>query len=123
MRRHRNPPYAPESLERKLNPSGITAFPVAAEINTPNSPTSISVSPPSASIIVSMDRFEMDRLATVTVLAAAKDPVPTEPGDPEPVGPYGPTGGTDPAPPPGDGTPPVDPPSIPSGPGEPAAAH
>jgi hypothetical protein len=36
MRRHHNPRYAPEYLERKLNPSDITGVPVAAEVFVPN---------------------------------------------------------------------------------------
>jgi hypothetical protein len=35
MRRHHNPRYAPEYLERKLSPSGITGIPVAAEVHIP----------------------------------------------------------------------------------------
>ena len=42
MRRFRNPRYAPEGLERKLNPSGF-GIPVTAEIAPASSP---SKSPP-----------------------------------------------------------------------------
>ena len=50
-------------------------------------------------------------------LIAIEGPQPTQPGDPvgEPPG-----GGTDPAPPDGDGTPPKNTPSIPGGPDNPA---
>jgi hypothetical protein len=33
MRRFHNPRYAPESLERKLNPSSVVAVPVAAQVH------------------------------------------------------------------------------------------
>ena len=45
MRHFRNPRYAPESLERKLHPSGF-ALPVTAEF----SPASASAPAPSASV-------------------------------------------------------------------------
>lgn len=43
-------------------------------------------------------------------------PGQTQPGDPEPVSPTVPSGGTDPTPPPGNGDPPSDSPSVPGGP-------
>jgi hypothetical protein len=52
MRRFRNPRYAPESLERKLSPSGFS-YPVAAEFatvaaveTTPAESTAATAEPP-----------------------------------------------------------------------------
>jgi len=103
MRSFRNPRYAPESLERKLNPSGISPIPVAAEMYVPAA-TKADVTP----------------VAPLDGVASARGG-PAAPGDPIPTGPTAPTypDGTGPAPPPGNGTPPSDSPSIPSGPGEP----
>ncbi len=147
MRRHRNPRYAPESLERKLNPSGIVAIPVAAEVYVPN--TQLSPPAPATPIVVppadSMSVAPANPMATSSVLVFSSDsptsvgyataptaadpvptptpspdPVPTIPGDPEPVSPPAPVGGTDPEPPDGDGEPPLDLPSTPGGPVVPA---
>lgn len=84
MRRHHNPRYAPESLERKLNPSGIVGIPVTAEIYVPNTQFDDVASPDS----------------TAPIASDISDPVPstdptlcTDPGDPpidEPTSPVGP---------------------------------
>jgi hypothetical protein len=39
MRRFRNPRFAPESLERKLSPSGVAPVPVAAVVYVPSDTT------------------------------------------------------------------------------------
>jgi hypothetical protein len=95
MRGHHNPRYAPEYLERKLNPSGIAGIPVAAEVYIPHTqPTEVTTLNP-ALAVVSMN-------------------VPTT------SGPLAPQGGTDPAPPDGSGDPPIEDPNIPIGPAGPA---
>ena len=103
MRRHRNPRYAPESLERKLNPSTFGA-PVLAEVAP----------------IVSLD-VELSQSTAVTVSydqdTISGNPICFEgPGSPEPATP--PPGSS--APPRGSGDPPISGPSLPGGPGEPA---
>ena len=128
MRRRKFPRFAPESLERKLNPSGIVPAPVAAEVYIPVTQTVDTIQV--TSTFVSLDQTDLvspvtafvsiDPITTDTVTADPVPGVPTEPGDPEPVDPEIPTDGTGPAPPPSDGTPPYDPPSIPGGPDLPA---
>ncbi len=103
MRSFRNPRYAPESLERKLNPSGVVGIPVTAEVYVPT-----ATSPP-APPATPTDATPCQYSASVCSV----------PGDPEPVIPGVPPGGTGPAPPSGDGSPPQGPPSTPSGPAEP----
>ncbi|WP_435009105.1 hypothetical protein P12x_000355 [Tundrisphaera lichenicola] len=96
MRRHHNPRYAPEALERKLSPSGIVAIPVAAEIYIPTTRVATTnTSPP----------------------VVKKDPIPTDPSNPVPIDTTTPTS---PAPPSGDGTPPISSPSGSGGTSEPA---
>lgn len=109
MRHFRNPRFAPESLERKLNPSTPVGLPVMAEVS------------------VEMASVAEPQVATVTVVYQAEsctfgEPTPTDPGhpmpgDPEPLTP--PPGTSDPGP--GDGDPPTSHPSLPGGGGgEPA---
>lgn len=94
MRRFRSPRYAPESLERKLNPSGFVPA-VAAE-----------VAPLESSGLTTTASTCVEAPTTITIAAAhieSADP-PTEPLDPSappptpvptPTDPWGPT--TDPA--------------------------
>ena len=97
MRSFRNPRYAPEALERKLHPSGISPVLVAADVYVPTT----SAADPSASGSTDTGSYAQD--------SGAPSPTPATP----------PAGGTDPAPPPGNGDPPVDTPGTPVGPGEP----
>jgi hypothetical protein len=132
MRRFHNPRYAPESLERKLSPSGVVAIPVAAEIYVPTLQTSNTT--PVTPLIVSSQcvascNSGASQVLIVTPTASPDGSTtgnlvaldgPTTPGAPEPTSPVVPTGGTDPAPPPGNGDPPTGTPSIPGGPSLPA---
>ncbi len=140
MRRHKFPRFAPESLERKLNPSGLVVAPVAAEIYVPVTQTSdtgqatpimvnASLTAPLSSVTVvttadpAVSATTTDPNAVGTIPGTpTPTPTPIEPGDPEPVDPEVPSGGTGPAPPDGDGTVPYDPPSVPGGPPLPALA-
>src|SRR5947209_489459 len=112
MRRFHNPRYAPESLERKLSPSGVAAIPVAAEIYVPTLQTSNTT--PVTPIIVSnqyvaMSNSSASQTLIVTPTASSGDSTagnltaldgPIPPGSPEPTTPLIPTDGTGPAPPP-----------------------
>ena len=125
MRRFHNPRYAPESLERKLSPSGFATLPVAAEINIPNTQTN-STSPTTTVTYSSDTASPMASSYTQLFISTARsisDPTipgdPTEPGDSAPVRPTVPPG-DGPTPPPGDGNPPDNTPSIPGGPDDPA---
>src|SRR6476660_1889998 len=91
-RRHHNPRYAPEYLERKLNPSGITGIPVAAEVYIPTSQQSETATPAPA-----VDSTSVPATSGPVSALAVEDPLPPpEPGDPpignpsNPVGPAGP---------------------------------
>jgi hypothetical protein len=127
MRRFHNPRYAPESLERKLSPSGFATIPVAAHIHVQSFQTTqvTQVTPIVASDLnATTAPLHASRLPIVVVppiSGHATHPIhtalddPTQPGDPEPTDPTDPSGGTDPAPPPGSGDPPVGQPSTPGG--------
>jgi hypothetical protein len=93
MRRRGFPRYAPESLERKLSPSGVAVPPVAAVVyvSTTQTPASDSSG------------------ATDTDSTSTSDSDPGPPGGPDPTDP------TNPGPDDGDGNPPI-PPTIPDGP-------
>ena len=113
MRRFHNPRYAPESLERKLNPSNVVPVPVA-EVQAAVTQTA----GPTMPVSYTQDANASDS-TSASVPGDSTTPVPSTPGSPEPTDPATPPGGTDPAPPPGDGTIPYDPPSIPGGPADP----
>jgi hypothetical protein len=92
MRRHHNPRYAPESLERKLSPSGLVA--VTAEVG-----------------------FLQTQATDAGTSAAVSysEPAPAPPAPPAP------SGGTEVPPGKSEGgEPPLDSPSFPGGPGVPA---
>ena len=72
MRRFRNPAYAPESLERKLSPSGIVAAPVAAEVYVPAAPVPVALSPLNPAT------------SSVTATSPTDPPPPSSPTDPAP---------------------------------------
>ena len=110
---YRNPRYAPESLERKLSPSGVVAIPVAAEVYVPithaadPAPTpapapasTTAIDPASNSVPTatapSTSPMVTDASPTVT---AALIPAATPPGSPEPTAPGEPAGGPEPSPP------------------------
>jgi hypothetical protein len=87
MRRTHNPRYAPEYLEQKLNPSGISGIPVAAEVYIPNSQQPDAATPAPAVV------------STTVPATSGSGPVASpadEPGDPPvldpaiPIGPAGP---------------------------------
>ena len=105
MRQFRNPRYAPESLERKLSPSGFFA-PVAAEFAPASS--SASAGP---KIAANQGFATPPRYTVMAVEARAFASPPVEPGpSPQPS----------PNPGPGTGEPPWEVPSAPMGPAEPA---
>lgn len=114
MRRFHNPRYAPESLERKLSPSGVATIPVAAEIYVPTIETSAAaeVTP----IVISSARPAPTTAtkAIPTDFAPALSVLSLD-GEPDV-----PSGGTGPAPPDGDGTPPDGTPTNPTGPDNPS---
>jgi hypothetical protein len=86
MRRRRNPPYAPEHLERKLSPSGLA--PVPAEVFDPGDPP---VSDPIIPIGPDGPAFSPDAALPLARFA----PVALDPGDPpvsDPIIPIGPDG-------------------------------
>jgi hypothetical protein len=87
MRRFHNPRFAPESLERKLSPSGVVPLAIAAHVYVPT---------------------HASHAATTTTVVSSHHTHYLTPGD---TG-----GGTDPEPPDGDGTVPTSPPIIPTGP-------
>ena len=121
MRRHRNPRYAPESLERKLNPSGVIGIPVAAEVYIPE--TQQIASPTAIDPTLTQGGITPDGpvpVATTSNSEDAPEPDPMGPGAPEPPAPTDPGDGSEPPPPYGDGTPPLDMPSFPGGPPVPA---
>lgn len=72
MRRFRNPRYAPEGLERKLNPSGF-GIPVTAEV----APATPSPAPAEPAEVGMGARAARSSFATY-------DPPPTVPKDPAP---------------------------------------
>ena len=114
MRHFRNPAYAPESLERKLSPSGFIAIPVAAEVSQVNGQGGAS-SPQDTSA----DAADLD--GGGLLICTAGEPRPSQPGDPEPADPKNPGDGSETDPGDGDGSPPVLPTSTPSGPNLPPA--
>src|SRR4051794_32035155 len=92
MRRNHNPRYAPESLERKLSPSGLTGIPVAAELYVPNTKFGGGASQVPAVWLISAN--VRDTSGTVSALSAVKSP-PDGSGDPpidDPIIPIGPAG-------------------------------
>ncbi len=110
MRRFRNPRYAPEGLERKLNPSGF-AIPVAAEYSpaiTNDSPAAeaLAATPPMESAAAAAPVLAVASSSTVSVGTChlSYDPPPTIP---------------DPSPTPGTGEPPWEKPPTPTGPCDP----
>jgi hypothetical protein len=144
MRRFHNPRFAPESLERKLNPSGVMPVPVAAEVHVPTAqashatqatptvhPTSIVVAKAatvSTHAVLAANTSGAAQLtsthSTSTVVAShqghhskllSPDGPVTQPSDPDDTD-GGSAGGTGPEPPDGDGSPQPIPPSNPSGP-------
>ena len=110
MRRFHNPRYAPESLERKLSPSGVAPVPVAAHIYVPVTQTHAA---PHVAPIVIPSHTIASTTATKS-LSAAFFGGPSAPQPTEPAVPTGPTL------PPGDGNPPDNTPSIPGGPPDPS---
>ncbi len=108
MRRFRNPRYAPEGLERKLNPSGF-ALPVTAEYapaDPSTAPTETDPTPTVAAETTSVVALAGD--ANQSAGGVSFDPPPTVPGPLDPTDPN-----------PGTGEPPWGGPPIPSGPSEP----
>ena len=110
MRRCRNPRYAPEGLERKLNPSGF-AIPFAAEyspaVTSDNPPAaSLAATPPVVSAAAATPVLTMASRSTASVVAchSSFEPPPTIP---------------EPSPTPGTGEPPWEKPSTPTGPCDP----
>ncbi|WP_435020524.1 hypothetical protein TA3x_001875 [Tundrisphaera sp. TA3] len=111
MRRFRNPRFAPEALERKLNPSSM-GMPVMAEVSI----ESFQQESESAEATSVNYEISLDAAASAEELPPIRNPGHPVPGDPEPLTP----GGDGAAPPPGSGDPPISTPSFPGGPGEPA---
>jgi hypothetical protein len=128
MRRFRNPRYAPEFLERKLNPSAYFTS-VVADVSTPpaSAPapapppvvasTSAGVSPDTTLLVPALVSSPSD--ATTNALLASSGPV-AGPAD-DPGLPDSPADPTDPGTPSRPGDPPIDPglpfPPVPPGPG------
>ena len=110
MRRFHNPRYAPESLERKLSPSGVAPVPVAAHIYVPATQT--HAAPQVTPIVIHGHSIAPTPTINAAKVAIALQVPPSQPGDP--IFPTVPTL------PPGDGTPPPDSPSIPGGPADPS---
>ena len=111
MRQFRNPRYAPESLERKLSPSGFFA-PVAAEFAHASSAASAGPRIAPYRGFVTPPRYT---LIAVEASAFAGPPV-----EPSPSPSPSPNPDPSPDPNPGTGEPPWDAPSDPTGPTEPA---
>jgi len=87
MRRFHNPRYAPESLERKLHPSGI-ALPVTAEYAPASAPQLASASAPGSS--ESGSRAPVLAVSCVTAIHEnGPPPTPPAPPEPEPTDPWG----------------------------------
>jgi hypothetical protein len=100
MRHFRNPKFAMESLERKLNPSGILPTPVAAEVHIPVAHISNATHHLSHTCVSSP--------STDSLAASTYGRYFLSPGD-------SPTTIPD-----GNGDPPIDPPTGPTGPDQPA---
>ena len=86
MRRFRNPRYAPEGLERKLSPSGVS-IPVTAEV-APATPTGIQAKPELAATPALMgSNSPVAQLNHRAARASAFDPPPSSPSPTPPPAP------------------------------------
>ena len=104
MRRFRNPKFAPEALERKLNPSTAIGIQMMADVAIDSAQQT--------------NDFARSDILTVSYdMTTRSEPMPHPvPGDPEPLTP----GPDATAPKPGNGDPPLSDPSLPGGGGGPA---
>jgi hypothetical protein len=97
MRRFHNPRYAPESLEKRLNPSTAVPVPVAAQVYIPNTQSDKNGTTESAS---ADDETSDDSTGLVNPSSPSTDPgnptTPTTPTSPDPTDPTDPTNPTTP---------------------------